>query len=263
MTGDTRGHIHRISDLGDSAKIEAALDGALAVGVYGLVQASTHPDAIRSRYIRVGSYIVTFTVRPEGSKLDLNAAPESSLAALFHAAGASDAQATALAAETADWRDEDDLVRPNGAEFRDYAQHGSSSRPSNTRFQTVAELANLLSMNQTIFDCVRPYVTVYAQRAQIDAYYAAPFLTRALDLSMPTTEEGQAIVTPLSPALGDVFEVTARVTLARPSMRRSKRWIVRFVGNQKDPYWILDIDSPGPIEAASNAACPRSVSNQG
>ncbi len=38
-----------------------------------------------------------------------------------------------------------------------------------------------------LFVCVRPYITVFAQRGQVDFAYAAPFLTHALGFTPPAS----------------------------------------------------------------------------
>lgn len=105
-----------------------------------------------------------FTVRVERSieseKLDINRAGEQIFSAFFRQIGLEQDEADRLAAEIADWRDEDDLARPNGAEKNDYAATRSKyigDRP----FNSLAELKAVLHMTPGIYDCALPTLTLF------------------------------------------------------------------------------------------------------
>ncbi len=61
---------------------------------------------------------IAVALQDELGKIDLNTAPDELMRALFVSAGLDDDAASALADAVADYRDEDDLVRLNGAEAR-------------------------------------------------------------------------------------------------------------------------------------------------
>jgi hypothetical protein len=63
-------------------------------------------------------------MRPIGARLDVNATEPGRLRALFVAAGVAPASADSLADALADWRDDDDVPRPAGAERGWYRAHG-------------------------------------------------------------------------------------------------------------------------------------------
>ncbi len=70
----------------------------------------------------------------ESAKIDLNMAPEPLLKGLLTAVGGLDADAAQkLVDAIVDWRDPDDLRRPNGAEESDYRAAGRSYRPATRR----------------------------------------------------------------------------------------------------------------------------------
>src|SRR3546814_12846249 len=67
----------------------------------------------------------------EAGKVDLNTAPQELLARLMRVGGADEATADRVAAAITDWRDADDLRRPQGAELQDYA--AACARPAERR----------------------------------------------------------------------------------------------------------------------------------
>jgi general secretion pathway protein K len=122
------------------ARAEEAV-AKLAVGVDGRMSA----DA----WIRLDSVLAptpawdpacTVTTRPAGAGLDVNAAPDSLVAAVLLSAGVPAGQADSVAAALADWRDADDDPRPAGAE-RGWYQARGMDPPPNRPFVDRRELA--------------------------------------------------------------------------------------------------------------------------
>ncbi|HEX7051886.1 MAG TPA: hypothetical protein VF188_16890 [Longimicrobiales bacterium] len=89
------------------------------------------------------------TARAVGSRLDVNAADESTLSRLFRNAGVLPAQADSLAAAIADWKDPDDVPRPLGAERGWYEALGQVP-PANRPFTHAAELAMVRGVAETL-----------------------------------------------------------------------------------------------------------------
>ena len=69
--------------------------------------------------------------------------------------------ANALAARVADWRDPDDLSRPNGAERLDYASAGNGEVIGNRPFHSVDELSSVLDFPEALAPCLAPALTVF------------------------------------------------------------------------------------------------------
>ena len=105
---------------------------------------------------------VHISVRDEGSKINLNQAPEALLAALFTSVGVDPGEAQSLADAVADFRDPDNLVRPHGAEDADYRAAGLEWGPKNAPFQTIEELQQILGMTPEIYARVAPDLTVHS-----------------------------------------------------------------------------------------------------
>jgi general secretion pathway protein K len=92
-------------------------------------------------------------------RLDLNQAEPATLVGLF-------SQFTSLAAAGAvvdalqDWRDADDLVRPQGAENDSYRQAGSPYVPRNAPLNRLDEFRRVRGVTDALWLAVAPYVTV-------------------------------------------------------------------------------------------------------
>ena len=109
------------------------------------------PTGSRTRGATATSQIVASAV-DESAKIDLNAAPETLLKGLIEKVGGADPEATARIVDAIqDWRDADDLRRPNGAEEADYKMAGLQQKPANMPFETVSELARVLGMTPAIY----------------------------------------------------------------------------------------------------------------
>ncbi|MBI5162282.1 MAG: general secretion pathway protein GspK [Magnetospirillum sp.] len=158
--------------LADAGAMRAVWELLAADG--GLDRAEAWSADLRPRRLTRESGTVAVAIRDEGSVVDLNDGGEEVLAGLFRAAGA--ANPAALAAAVADWRDEDGLVRLNGAEADAYAKAGRPWRPRDGVFETVDELRLVLGMTDTVFARVAALLTVYGHRGDLDLDTAPPAL---------------------------------------------------------------------------------------
>lgn len=116
----------------------------------------------------------------ESGKVDLNASSETQLEALLKVMLPGDRQRQELLNAILDWRDPDDDTRTLGAENRQYRLAGLAYGPSNAAFQNLEELQLVLGMNQTIYEAIRPYITVYSGAAEVDQQLASPELLAIL-----------------------------------------------------------------------------------
>src|SRR5690606_22186526 len=117
----------------------------------------------------------------ESGKVDLNAADVDLLSRLFVTVGVDQADATAIAAAIADWRDSDDLYQPQGgAEDPSYASAGLPWGAKDAPFDTVAEVEQVLGMTPAIYAKVAPLLTVYSGQARPDPNFAAAEVLQAL-----------------------------------------------------------------------------------
>ncbi len=172
----------------EQAKLQAAADGAVALA--GLKLSTLAAAGGAGSTISDGRILqldcrapdgatLSISAQDEGGKVDINAVDDSLLAKLFVAFGLDQSKAAALVDAVADFRDADELRRVNGAEARDYRAAGLSYGPKNARFDAAEELQQVLGMPPQLFVAVRPYITVYSQRAGIDPQFASRTLLEA------------------------------------------------------------------------------------
>jgi general secretion pathway protein K len=103
---------------------------------------------------------VSVRLQDENGKLDLNAAPAELLDALLVPVIEDSLERARLVAAIEDWRDNDDLVRLNGAEIEQYQRAGRSDGPGNRPFATLQELRLVLGMNADVYRHLLPHLTL-------------------------------------------------------------------------------------------------------
>lgn len=139
---------------------DLALRAALDLAAWKIAAGEHEGDGpIVSDFMLYG-FAVTVDYSIEGEKLDVNRSDELLIASFLRTVGIEAANADRLAAEIADWRDEDGLPRPNGAEAGDYASARGKTigdRP----FDGVGELNDVLHMTPGLYDCVAPALTLF------------------------------------------------------------------------------------------------------
>ncbi len=155
------------------AQARAAADGAVERVAFELTRPRNLadvwlPDGTPQTWAEGEAKITTWAT-DESARIDLNFASEALLKGLFQNVGGADAPtADALVAALEDWRDPDDLKRPNGAEEADYRAAGKSYKPANASFDTVGELARVLGVTPALMARIADSVTVYSRQAGIN-----------------------------------------------------------------------------------------------
>ena len=149
---------HTGSALADRVRTEAIADAGIRRALLGL-QAKAKGDRWKSdgRIYEIPwpDATLRITMRAENGKIDLNAAPRELLAGLF-SSQLSDVDGEALADAVIDWRDRDDRRSPNGAEAGDYRAAGRGYEPANSRFNSVAELSQVMGFDGESMQKVKP-----------------------------------------------------------------------------------------------------------
>ena len=129
---------------------------------------------------RFANRTVHFSIQGELGKVNLNQAPQALLVSLFGLAGVDPATAQSLADAVADFRDEDNLKRLNGAEEADYRIAGLGWGPKNALFEAVEELQQVLGITPPIYARVAPYLTTYSLGFAVDTNVAPERLIEML-----------------------------------------------------------------------------------
>ena len=130
------------------------------------------------------------SITDEAGKVDLNAAADRLLQALLVGVGASKGLADAII----DFRDDDNIKRPQGAERDEYGAAGRPG-PKNAPFSAVEEIEQVLGVDAELAARLRPYITVYTGQAGIDTTSASRELLSILARGLGG-DEGSAGSTP-------------------------------------------------------------------
>jgi general secretion pathway protein K len=167
------------------AAARATADGAVERMAFELSRPRNAPDAWepdgQARVWQDGEASVAAAAVDESARIDLNTASEPLLKSLFQNIGGVDADAAqALVDAIVDWRDPDDLRRPNGAEEPDYRAAGRNYRPPNAPFETIGELQRVMGMTPAIYGRVADSLTVYSRQPGINTTTASREVLLAL-----------------------------------------------------------------------------------
>ena len=152
------------------AQARSLADGAIHRTVFELMRPKVSPDVwAPDGAVRIweedGARIAVRAI-DESGKIDLNSAPDALLKGLLMTAGGVDEPTAArLVDAIGDWKDADDLRRPNGAEAEDYKAAGSPYLPANAPFETVPELQRVLGLTPALYAKLAENLTVQSQQA--------------------------------------------------------------------------------------------------
>jgi general secretion pathway protein K len=176
----------------ENAKAEALADAGVHRAVFGLLDADpeTAWRAGESVYaFPLGEGDVEVRIEDEDGKVDLNGAPLQLLSGLFIALGLPEEAAQGMADRIGDFRDDDSEPEPLGAEDDAYFGAGLTQGAADRPFATESELLRVLGMTQSLYQQVRPYVTVYSGAEGVDPAQASRPVLLALPGMTPQLVE--------------------------------------------------------------------------
>jgi general secretion pathway protein K len=193
------------------AQVRAIADGAVERTVFELMRPQVanvwKPDGQPHRFVDSGATVVVTAV-DEGSKIDINAASDPLLKNLLVVIGGlDDTAAGSLVDAIADWRDVDELRRPNGAELPEYRAANLKYGPANAPFETIGEVARVLGMTADVYRRIAPAITVYSRQPGVNVATAE----RSVLLALPnaTPEAVDAFIAQRAQALADKLPLPA------------------------------------------------------
>lgn len=247
LLADTRTEARLGRNLLESAKAEALAEAGIYRAMAGLVE----PDPQRAwraggtpYRFALGDGEIEVTIEDEGGKIDLNRAPQRLLQGLLVASGLEPEDAASLVDAIADFSDSDSDRRPNGAEDADYAAAGRDYGTKDAPFETVAELQQVLGIDQALYDRIAPYVTVHAGRSQIDLTVAPPQVLLALPNMESADVEAvlrrrEAAAGGAATSQGTAFTVRAQAMTGNGGIF-VREAVIRRTGDARKPFVILE-----------------------
>lgn len=141
-----------------------------------------------------GDVAIVATAVDESTRIDLNAAPDLLLKGLFERVGGAEPEVVAKIVDAIqDWRDPDDIKRPNGAEEADYRAAGLKQKPANGPFETVSELSRVLGVTPALYARVADSLTVQSRQPGINAQLAPRNVLLALPNATPAAVEAYLV----------------------------------------------------------------------
>src|SRR5262245_23336697 len=183
----TRSQVKAAASNVGSSTAQALADAGVQLAVLDLVLARQDPSY--QRRFSVGekpfecdagdNRRLAVSITDEAGKVDLNAAADRLLQALLVGVGASKGLADAII----DFRDDDNIKRPQGAERDDYSAAGRPG-PKNAPFSAVEEIEQVLGVDAELAARLRPHITVYTNQPGIDTTSASRELLAILARGM-------------------------------------------------------------------------------
>lgn len=171
------------------AKARALADAGIHRGLYETVKPATDAERWkadgRTHVFSLDDGEIRVVIRDESAKIDLNAANDALLKGLLLSAGLDEEQANQLLDAILDWRDADDLTRPQGAERDGYEALGLPYIPTNAPFQTVGELQRVIGITPDLYRKVAGALTVFSKSPGISSTLAP----RQVLLAIPNVTE--------------------------------------------------------------------------
>jgi len=173
LSAGSRTELQLASNLRLAASARHVAEAGVNWGLWSLLQANTAgwlADG-STRTLELDGFSVEVALFDEQGKIDLNEADPQLLQGLFESVGLTEKAALAQTDAILDWRDEDDLLHPEGAEEEQYQAAGLQG-PANTDFESLEELRKVLGMTAELYQQVLPALTLYSNKAEINPLVA-------------------------------------------------------------------------------------------
>ena len=185
-----RGEALRSRNMVDGIRARAILEAALDRAALELVTPTVKPTqrGVELDWPFDGA-LVHIVITGESGLVDLNAASPELIASLAGELGADRELAQRIADSVLDWRDDNSLRRPKGAEDRDYRSAGRQGGAADAPFGHVGELRQLLPVEPALYRQLRDLVTVATGRGNPDGELA-PEIVRQAMLGKSTSRHG-------------------------------------------------------------------------
>jgi general secretion pathway protein K len=266
------------------AQARSAADGAIERTAFELTRPripdAWTPDGQPHRW-QDGDASIVVTAVDEAAKIDLNMAPEPLLRNLMIVVGGvDDSTAAHIVDAIGDWKDPDDLKRPNGAEEADYRAAGLKYCPANAQFETVGELARVLGVTPDVYARLAPALTVYSRQPGVNPATASRTVLLALPNATPEAVDAfieqrtaalaaKQPIPPFPPAQAfpsgpvPVWRIHAEATWV-DGVTFAREAVLRPSGDPQRPLitlaWLESPRAPAVVAAAPGEATPAADS---
>ena len=165
----------------DRARLTAAADAGINIALGGLTSRSltsgwTIDGEVHS--LSFDGVAIKAHIEDEHGKIMLHRIGEDNIGWLLEAIGLHDAQLDIARDSFADWVDQDDEARENGAESEYYNPRGLQAR--NDVPQTIDELADIRGFSPQLLEKFRKYATVDPGEVAFDSHHASPLAIQVM-----------------------------------------------------------------------------------
>jgi len=255
-----------------AAQAEAVANGAVHRALYETFKpaadANTWKADGRERQWEKDGAKIKVVMMDESGKIDINTSSDALLKGLLLSVGVDAAKAAQLLDAILDWRDEDTLPHPNGAEREAYQAAGLKYEPANAPFEAVEQLQQVLGMTPDIYLRIAPLITVHSRQpgintlvaprgvlmaipdvdpAQVDAYIALRNDSLASGQPPPPFPAGAAF---MSAAAASVIDVHAEARMPDGAVF-VREAVARLSGEPKHPVAFVSWKEGRPAPAAA------------
>lgn len=222
-------------NLADNARAEALADAGIHAAIFGLRQTGDFAWTAdgRTYSLLLDGGEVQVSAQDEAGKFDLNTGSRDLLTRLLAHMALEPSSSTAVLDAVDDWRDEDALHRPHGAEDADYRAAGLPYGAKDGAFESVEELRYVRGVDAILYRRLAPLLTVHSRRRHVDSATAPSALRAALpgDVSAPAAAglRGRQ----------RVFTLHA-VAVTAEGARFARRAVVRLASDPAHPVAVLE-----------------------
>jgi general secretion pathway protein K len=178
FTGDARTELRIARNQYEIARARALADAGVSFAILGLLDASPETRwraAGEEHEIAYSDGSIRVSAQDEAGKISLNDASDEMFASLFRTLGESAAASAGLAAAITEWRE-----RKRSEQASASTVAGTQNQQAPEPFLAIEELRLVPGVTRVFYERASPYLTVYAESAQVDPLTAPPEVLRSL-----------------------------------------------------------------------------------
>jgi general secretion pathway protein K len=180
FTGEARTELRIARNQYETARARALADAGVSFAIMALLDPSPEARwraAGEEHEITYADGSIRVIAQDEAGKISLNDAPDEMFAGLFRTLGESPAESVGLAAAITQWRES---RRSEWASAGAVGASAAGKQQAPQPFQAIEELRLVPGVTRAFYERVSPYLTVYADSAQVDPLTAPVEVLRSL-----------------------------------------------------------------------------------